>query len=427
MEKCTDGTALCAAADGGLWIGTKHGLLHLRNGRLRTYTTRDGLLSLDVRSLCADRQGSLWVGTPLGLNRLVEGAFRSYGREDGLADTDIGPLLEDREGSLWVATDTGLSHFAATKLTPVDFVTDRGGVAKVSSAVEDRKGDVWFATSLGLFRVHGYETSHFDTHEGLPSEEFRSISATADGSLYVVSGAHGLYRFAKGRSFPISLNRGIELLAKDSRGLLALAADRTLYRVDGSRLKRLGALPDCGWIFGTFVDRTDTLWLATTTGLVRVQGVHAVTFKSGLPPETHVLSISEGSSGELWLGTDKGVARFRDGSFRLYSTANGLPDDNFYSALEDGEGRVSLGGTRGLVTVKLADFAAIDSGRTTRLDFTLYDDFDGIRAVSRCNVQPARPGWKALVRGRERRYGGRPSRRAQQSADTLCADRTGSR
>jgi len=124
-EPCPDATALTAASDGGLWVGTKHGLLHLRNGKSRTYTTRDGLSSIDIHSLCTDHQGNLWIGTSMGLSRFTNGKFSNYGREDGLADTNIGPIMEDREGSLWVATDTGLNRFAPTKLTPIDFLRSK--------------------------------------------------------------------------------------------------------------------------------------------------------------------------------------------------------------------------------------------------------------------------------------------------------------
>lgn len=374
-----DGTTLLPSPNGGLWIGTKHGLIHLNNGRERTYTTRDGLPADEVRSLCIDRQGNLWIGTPLGLSRLTNGKFSNYGRDDGLADTDIGPIIEDREGSLWVATNSGLNRFAPTKLTPIDFLTVRGATPKITGAAEGRHGSVWFASSLGLFRVRGYATTHYGVPEGLPSAEILSVAEADDGALYVVGSAGDVYRYRNGRSVKVRQIHNVELLAKDSHGLLAIGKDLTLHRITGSKTTLICRLPSCGWIFSTFVDSNDSLFLATTTGLVRVMGGKSETLNRGLPPDTHVLSVSEGSSGELWLGTDQGVARFRDGASRLYSTTHGLPDLTVYSAIEDGEGNLWLGSTRGLITVKLADIQSIDAGLATRLNSTLYDDSDGLR------------------------------------------------
>ncbi len=379
IERCTDGTALAAEPNGGLWVGTKHGLLYVRNGRIRTYTTHDGLVSDDVHSLCQDRNGNLWIGAAIGISRLTKGKFTNFGRDDGLADTNVGPILEDREDSLWVATQTGLCRFAPTKLTPINFITAKGAAPRVSVGAEGSGGTVWFATSLGLFRVRGYATTHFGVHEGLPSDNIKSVVAGADGSLMVVDGNGDAYRFAHGRSTPVARNRRIEFLVKDSRGILAIGGDRTLYRVAANRFERVSKLGDCGWIFSTCVDSNDALWLATTVGLIQVKNGRAVSLNQGLPANTHVLAISPGSSGELWLGTDKGLGRFRNGACRLYSTAQGVPDDNFYSAQEDGEGKLWLGCTRGLLAVSLSDIEAIDSGLTGQIKFALYDDADGVR------------------------------------------------
>ncbi|HLJ55986.1 MAG TPA: diguanylate cyclase [Chthonomonadaceae bacterium] len=378
-DRIIDGTAMIPAAGGGLWIGTKHGLVHWRVGKSKVYGTKEGLATADVHSICADRNGNVWIGTALGLSRLSNGKITNYGREDGLSNANVGPIVEDREGSLWVATDTGLNRFAPTELTPVDFATARGAAPKISTAIEADDRSAWFATSLGLFRVRNYGITHVGVRDGLPSEDIRTVAEARDGAFYVTTAVGDLYRWRRGRSTPVVAGKKIAQIARVRTGVVAVAGDGGLYAVEGSSARLISRVGDCGWIFSCSVDRHDDLWLATSVGLVRVHDGRPTRFNSGMPPDTHVLSVSEGGSGELWLGTDRGLGRFREGKCRLYATADGLPDDNFYSAQEDGSGGLWLGGTRGLVNVRLADVEALDSHLTRRLPFKLYDDSDGVR------------------------------------------------
>jgi diguanylate cyclase (GGDEF)-like protein len=379
VQKCADPTALVATPDGGLWIGTKHGLLRLYNDHIRKYGVRDGLSSDEIRSLCIDHDGNLWIGTAAGLARLANGKFTTFGVADGLADASVGPIMEDREGSLWVATDSALNRFTHTKLTPIDLCSGKGGTPQAMAPTEAPDGSVWFATTHGLFRVHGYEPAQYGVRQGLPFEDVQAVAAGADSTLFLLNSVGDLYHYASGHTSVVAKGCSLHSLARDSAGLIALTKDGAVCRLDHGRLRKITKLPGAPWIFSLYVDSHDVLWLASTIGLLRIQGGHVEVIHKGLPDDTHVLSVAEGSSGDMWLGTDKGLGRFRNGRCRVYSISEGLPDDNIYVVQEDGEGNVWAGGTRGLFTLRLAHVDAFDSGLIHHLETTLYDGGDGIR------------------------------------------------
>ena len=54
---------LFRSSDGGLWIGTVRGLLHLYKGRIDGFSVADGLSGDLVTSIFEDREGSVWVST----------------------------------------------------------------------------------------------------------------------------------------------------------------------------------------------------------------------------------------------------------------------------------------------------------------------------------------------------------------------------
>lgn len=75
-------------------------------GKIKTYTTRDGLSSLDINSVYQDQQGTFWIKTKdKGLNRLKDGAFTLYASQDGEPrgvpndETRITAVCEDSKGN----------------------------------------------------------------------------------------------------------------------------------------------------------------------------------------------------------------------------------------------------------------------------------------------------------------------------------------
>jgi len=103
---------------GRLWITTsKNGVLLVedpseKTPRVRSYTTRDGLSSMDVNCVTEDLQGRVYFGTTHGVDRLDPrtGRVRRYGTSDGLASSNIVTAFRDRNGTLWFGSLQGLSH-----------------------------------------------------------------------------------------------------------------------------------------------------------------------------------------------------------------------------------------------------------------------------------------------------------------------------
>jgi ligand-binding sensor domain-containing protein len=94
--------------EGALWIGAgEHGLNRFRNGRLMSYTTKDGLSDNDVRSILERRDGSLWFGSnDGGLTVFKEEKFTVLGDvRENLARSSVKCFYEGRDGSLWIGTE----------------------------------------------------------------------------------------------------------------------------------------------------------------------------------------------------------------------------------------------------------------------------------------------------------------------------------
>ena len=93
-----------------IWVGSAGGLHRWQQGRIvRTWDTRDGLLTANVLSLLRDVDGTLWIGTRGGgLARLKNGRIFNITSHQGLVDDVISQIATDEMDNIWLGCNRGL-------------------------------------------------------------------------------------------------------------------------------------------------------------------------------------------------------------------------------------------------------------------------------------------------------------------------------
>ena len=105
---------------GGVWLSfwTDGGVLYFKDGHVRaSYTAADGLGKGAVPGLRLDRDGAFWAATEEGgLSRIKDGRIATLTTKNGLPCDSIHWSIEDDDRSLWLYTACGLVRIALSEV-----------------------------------------------------------------------------------------------------------------------------------------------------------------------------------------------------------------------------------------------------------------------------------------------------------------------
>lgn len=112
----------------GLWVGFfRGGVVSFAGGQVRaSYGASDGLAEGRVSGLYADSGGALWVAADGGLSRLRNGRVATLTSRNGLPCDAVGWVIEDAARSLWLGMACGLVRIAADEIDAWSAATDKG-------------------------------------------------------------------------------------------------------------------------------------------------------------------------------------------------------------------------------------------------------------------------------------------------------------
>jgi len=337
---------------GNLWIGTLGGLSRFKDGRFFNFTTKNGLPRDTVLSICEGRDGSIWIGTEDGgLSRLKDGQLNTYTVKDGLADNLVRALCEDREGNLWIGTRKGLSCLRDGRFATFNANKDGFPNDSILSIYEDREKVLWIGTLGGLVRYQAGRFTSYTSKDGLTDDGVASIHQDREGNLWVGILEGGLNRLKEGRFSVYTKKEGlpddiVRPVFQDSRGAIWIGTPSGLSQWREGKLitytKKDGLLDDN--VVALQEDDAGNVWIGTSAGLARLSNgkFSSYTTRDGLSDNT-VLSICNSRDHGLWVGTASGLSQIKDGKINTFTTRDGLSNDSIWALFEDSDGTLFIG------------------------------------------------------------------------------------
>lgn len=406
-------------SDGNLWIGSSSGLYCRNlNGQVDRYSTVDGLPDDFVETLFLDRDGSLWAGTRYGglcvlsidlqQKRRVS---RTYTVKDGLASDEIGAILRASTGTLFVGTDRGVCEFSGTSISgkPFRSYSAANGLneAGVTALAEDHGKNIWIATTtMGAVKLASTGFTSYGKSDGLAAGDVISLIHDANGNLCVITGnaqEQFINRFDGNRfdsreirlrgSRPFFAWGKNQITFQDREGQWWVPSGNGLFRFPNGSGKfpfaagnqPIKVIPDLstkGVVDNIYEDRQGDIWIALNFHPASLYRWNRATGKldsftagEGLPPAGPQLptAFCEDNSGNVWIGfmENGGLARYRNGSFTLFTRRDGVPDGSTAEIYLDRRGRLWIAQQSG-------GLIRVDDPSAAKPEFTTYTTAEGL-------------------------------------------------
>ncbi len=394
-------TALLAAKDGSLWVGTDRPFLYTRPAGGAEWLARPlpGWQGGRVRALAEDHRGRVWAGGLSGGLAFGRETFTLWNGDNGLHQDGILALLADREGSLWIALNGhGLQQWLGESWThrnrwrgdllgaprhPVFGITSASGGGfyaavfnrgiwhwdgsrmheyghhqglsqDVRYAYEPAPGELWVGARYGIYERRG--DGPFAQTLRLPNGFVYAIVPDRKGRHYALTSAYGIYRREDdGVWRPVdswnsrlpSTNVRSLLFHSDGAVYVGTLDGLRIFGADGRQVEQGGGWSQAPEAVNALLEVDGEVWIAGYGALAVCRGPagDCRVIDSDLLPGQTYYSLARAPDGAVWVGGASGVGRFADGRWTVYDAGSGLIEDecNHFGLLAQPDGQILVG------------------------------------------------------------------------------------
>jgi ligand-binding sensor domain-containing protein len=336
-------------------------------------SVNDGLAQSQVKCMFQDARGYLWCGTLGGVSRFDGGKFENYSRQDGLFRNQVSTIAEDASGAMYFGAKGGISIFYGGRMTayPFPLPFQEAQVHQISSY----NNSLVIATDQGLLEFRDREIQTYlagpeAAQQGniikiIPVDATTTWWITKSHVLQSLEGDVEVIYPAVGQPseviFDAELDRdGVLWVACKDKGLVRLGEKADIYGVNDGLLSST--------VVDILIDGGGAIWMATQHGLSRLKEGRFKNFTAANGgPIQNINVILEDQEGNMWLGTDGGgIVKFAGEDFPTFTSDDGLCGNAVMSIAQDQRGRLWFSSYEEGICVKEGEkFVAFDLNETT--------------------------------------------------------------
>lgn len=370
-------------SDGSIWMGLVAGGMRYHKGKTLKFGPQNGFTNFLVKGLLEDREGNIWFTTDGdGVYKFINPAFTSINSTSGLSGNTVSCLALDPSGKLWIGYfDEGMDIWDTKTNTPLPIpaqlrnrrvnclsIDNEGntwaglagpGVYKISKTkteyipldghlsyqgvvlhLQAGKGkEMWISTSNGVLLHDGEKITHFSQKEGLKGQFVRRTLHLLSGET-ITSGPRGLNLIRNGVISDFDYEKELASfpalsMAQRPDGLLALGSfeDGVAIFDPKTRNKSYFTVKNglcSNLIYNTIFDKQGRLWIGTERGIdlisigknLKINSIRHFNETDGFTArETNANTALVSPDGDLWIGTIKGIFKYRESGEKTHINA----------------------------------------------------------------------------------------------------------
>jgi len=329
------------------------------------WTTANGLPQNTVNGLAQTPDGYLWLATFDGLARFdgVRFVIFDRGNSKGIVNNRFAKIFADKDGTIWAATENGvLTVYRGGEFT--SYATPEGLRETITAIEADADGKARIETGENYYYL---EDGKFVPAPDQKKRGERTVYLGKSGAKWILTKTEvSHHKDGIVKRYPLQidsdslLNTNYGITFEDSRGALWLTLNSPLtyklYRLQDGVITIFTdkEIPELKEIFPSIEEQDGNLWFVFATTVKKDASLNFVQFKDGIFRRWQFAefnTITDGMidrEGNFWLGTYQGLKRFRRQFITTLSEKDGLLSNEIYPLLQTDGGDIFIGSIKGV-------------------------------------------------------------------------------
>lgn len=354
--------SLLLTKSGDILIGASNaGLFQLRNDTI-TIVQHDQLLNATVMAMVEDQTGTIWVGTDGdGLFALKDNIVKRFTRAEGLPSNNIEALAINPAGTLIIGTGQGIVSVDhdRTRFVPFQALSNN----HINALWVDEWSSIWIGTERGLARYNATAGApeQLVSKNDIDFVRITEIVKDKEGNLWVTSNRSGLIRLRETNitniQLPVISSNRVNIVHEAPSGRMYIGTDANQIDIcEDNHCKPLllKTSVDGNGVRDILEESKNSIWLATYSGIIHIQNGKEIVYSTaqGMPAEDFRVILKD-RQGNLWFGSRSGgLVKFRNGKIeKIYGQKNGLESNYVMAVTEVANGDIYVGTHSGGMTV----------------------------------------------------------------------------
>ena len=354
------------------------GLFAQHSVKFDSYGIEDGLSQSFVTDIIQDDLGNIWFSTQDGLNKFNGYKFEVYktrlNDSTSIPNNYLHSLTKDKSGQLWFGTNRGIAIInprtgEIQKINRNNYSNLKGYI--FTSLVLDKRNYVWALSEKHGINMIDQKTKKVRVIGSLDnSSDFSTLFIDQNERLWVGTKSGRVFYsgfpyadFKELKSNDLNLKSAVNTFSDYKDSSIIICSETGVYTVDSDlTLSYFSEFPEIQYqnFTSVFVESEENIWLGT-----KGYGLYLLKNKNNINPtlfqyttnpyntyslcDNYINSIYPDQSGNIWIGTEKGIAKFdvyKQG-FTIVGINNnpdkGLIDQYVWSFNEDRNNNIYVG------------------------------------------------------------------------------------
>jgi len=364
------------------------GVLHPQTPSYYHYSTTDGLASSTVFNIIQGRDGFIWFATLNGMSRFDGKHFTTYRTTDGLNSNTITALAEGNRGELYIGNyEKGVNVLQNGRIENYcDNIHGKSLAISYLMVVPAGKDE----QKLYAYRSYGNINTFINKKQGgVISDIFNTSPIHINrlklfpGGMILALTANGLFNLRNNNPEKLNIegfpDTDVYCISTGDSDSYLLGTKGMIYRIKNNRVIEkirinLAGNNDVSCILS---DKNHNIWFSIMNKgfyLIPAESGNIIDIGSKLGLQNSLVNdYMEDVEGNIWVSTyGKGVYCLNNLYLQSYNENDGMSNNNVYSVVEGGPGRLVTGTFNGINILENGTFYQVKSKSLKTLTDYIY-------------------------------------------------------